>query len=104
MSQEQKIIKVYLEEVDKLDYMVFNFDIVKKVCMNDENCQNDLKNLFITLLDELVKEDFKLSFEDNKEYKKGLFKDVCREYIRELNRELSSVKSNIPESLKKIKI
>lgn len=102
MSQEQRIVKVILQEEAQLDYMVFKFEEERRVCMNDENCQNDLKNLFTTMLDELIKSDYKFEYEENKDYKKGLFKDVCIEYIRELNRELTSVKSSIPEKLKQV--
>lgn len=104
MSREQKLISVHLEAVEDLDYMVFDFDNEKRVCMNDENCQNDLKSVFITLLENLLNYDIELKFVAKKEYKKGLFIDVCKEYVNELNREISEVESNIPKGLKEILI
>lgn len=99
MSQEEKIIKVYLESQAKEDYMIFGFENEMKVCMNNENCQNELKSIFSILLQELVNQPIKLEYEERKEYKTGLYIDVCTEYIKDLNREITNVRNNFPEKL-----
>lgn len=99
MSQEEKIIKVHLEKREKEDYLVFQFEETKDVCLNKETSQNDLRAVFANLLTELLKAPLKLEFEDKLDYKTGLYIDVCKEYIKDLNREISSIRKNIPEKL-----
>lgn len=104
MSREQKLINVHLESVEDLDYIVFGFETEKRVCMSDENCQKNLKSVFVTLLENLLTYDIEFKFIDKDEFKKRLFIDVCKEYVNELNREISEVKSNIPEGLNEIQV
>lgn len=99
MSQEEKIIKVHLEKREKEDYLVFQFEETKDVCLNKETSQNDLRAVFASLLTELLKAPLKLEFEDRLDYKTGLYIDVCKEYIKDLNREIISIRKSIPEKL-----
>ncbi len=100
MNQEEKIIKVYLEKKDNKDYLVFEFEELIEVCLNESECQNDLKKMFINLLTILVDNKVKLEFIDKPEYKTGLYIDVCKEYIKDLNGEIKKVSKRIPEKLK----
>lgn len=100
MNQEEKLIKVYLEEREKKDYLVFDFDEKKAVCLNSEQSQNELKAVFTVLLSELINHSITLEFENRPDYRAGLYIDVYKEYVKDLNREIENVRKQIPEKLK----
>lgn len=104
MNQENKTINVYLEKREKSDFMVFEFDKELAVCLNEENGQSELKNVFSILLTELIKNPIKLEYKENKDYKVVLYIDVCKEYLKDLNREISNVRKNMPERLSNISL
>lgn len=100
MNQENKVINVHLEKRESKDYLVFGFEEIAEVCLNDDESQNNLKSIFVKLLVQLTKHPVKLQFLENPEYKTGLYIDVCKEYIKDLNKEIASVRKNMPEKLK----
>lgn len=86
------------------DKDVLSFDIDKDnpekyvINLNSESNQDDIKSVFIKLLELLMEDDISLNYKFEKEYNKKLFIEVCGEYISDLNQELISVR----EELKKI--
>lgn len=100
MNQENKLINVHLEKRKNKDYLVFGFEEVAEVCLNDDESQNNLKNIFVKLLNEITKCSVELQFLEKPEYKTGLYIDVCKEYIKDLNKEIANVRKNMPEKLK----
>lgn len=100
MNQESKVINVHLEKRENKDYLVFGFEEVAEVCLNDDESQNNLKSIFVKLLTEITKYPVELQFLENPEYKTGLYIDVCKEYIKDLNKEITNVRKNMPEKLK----
>lgn len=100
MNQENKVINVHLEKRESKDYLVFGFEEIAEVCLNDDESQNNLKSIFVKLLVQLTKHPVELQFLENPEYKTGLYIDVCKEYIKDLNKEIASVRKNMPEKLK----
>ena len=100
MNQENKVINVHLEKRESTDYLVFGFEEISEVCLNDDESQNNLKSIFVKLLVQLTKHPVELQFLENPEYKTGLYIDVCKEYIKDLNKEIASVRNNMPEKLK----
>lgn len=99
MNQEEKIINVYLECEENKDYLVFDFDEPLKVNFNEEANQNELKEVFIRILNEMTRETIKLVYIDKTEYKNNLYKDVCKEYVKDLNREINTVAKSMPNYL-----
>ena len=97
MNQESKAINVHLEKRENKDYLVFGFEEVAEVCLNDDESQNNLKSIFVKLLTEITKYPVELQFLENPEYKTGLYIDVCKEYIKDLNKEITNVRKNMPE-------
>ena len=83
MNQESKAINVHLEKRENKDYLVFGFEEVAEVCLNDDESQNNLKSIFVKLLTEITKYPVELQFLENPEYKTGLYIDVCKEYIKD---------------------
>ena len=63
-------------------------------------CDSNLKNIFVKLLNEITKCSVELQFLEKPEYKTGLYIDVCKEYIKDLNKEIANVRKNMPEKLK----
>lgn len=104
MNQENKVVKVRLEKNKSSDYMVFEFDKEIAVCLNEENGQNELKDVFSILLEELIQAPIEFKYTENKEYKVLLYIDVCKEYLKDLNREISNVRKNMPERLNKVEL
>jgi len=100
MNQESKAINVHLEKRENKDYLVFGFEEVAEVCLNDDESQNNLKSIFVKLLTEITKYPVELQFLENPEYKTGLYIDVCKEYIKDLNKEITNMRKNMPEKLK----
>ena len=94
MNQESKVINVYLEKRENKDYLVFGFEEVAEVCLNDDESQNNLKSIFVKLLTEITKNPVELQFLEKPEYKTGLYIDVCKEYIKDLNKEITNVRKN----------
>ncbi|MFR7359441.1 MAG: hypothetical protein ACLUTV_10415 [Dorea longicatena] len=45
MNQESKVINVHLEKRENKDYLVFGFEEVAEVCLNDDESQNNLKSI-----------------------------------------------------------
>ena len=41
MNQESKVINVHLEKRENKDYLVFGFEEVAEVCLNDDESQNN---------------------------------------------------------------
>lgn len=95
MNQESKAINVHLEKRENKDYLVFGFEEVAEVCLNDDESQNNLKSIFVKLLTEIKKCPVELQFLENPEYKTGLYIDVCKEYIKDLNKEITNVRKNM---------
>ena len=98
MNQESKAINVHLEKRENKDYLVFGFEEVAEVCLNDDESQNNLKSIFVKLLMEITKYPVELQFLENPEYKTGLYIDVCKEYIKDLNKEITNVRKNMPRT------
>ena len=98
MNQESKAINVHLEKRENKDYLVFGFEEVAEVCLNDDESQNNLKSIFVKLLTEITKYPVELQFLENPEYKTGLYIDVCKEYIKDLNKEITNVRKNMPRT------
>ena len=98
MNQESKAINVHLEKRENKDYLVFGFEEVAEVCLNDDESQNNLKSIFVKLLTEITKYPVELQFLENPEYKTGLYIDVCKEYIKDLNKEIMNVRKNMPKT------
>ena len=99
MSQ---IVNVLLHSPDD-DNDILSFcigeDSTIDVNLNDENCQNQLKEVFLALFALQIEEDVALNLTIEEGYKRILYKDVCEEYINDLNRELSDVRRTILEEL-----
>ena len=69
MNQENKVINVHLEKRESKDYLVFGFEEIAEVCLNDDESQNNLKSIFVKLLVQLTKHPVELQFLENPEYK-----------------------------------
>lgn len=94
MNQDN-IIYVELKKEEELDILEFQFDTPIKINLNNSN-NKDLKNMFTILLNELIKQPFKLELKIQKNYKTDLFIDVSTEYISALNEEIKeTLESNI---------
>ena len=50
MNQERKVINVHLAKKEDKDYLVFGFEEIAEVCLNDDESQNNLKSIFVKLL------------------------------------------------------
>ena len=67
MNQESKVINVYLEKRENKDYLVFGFEEVAEVCLNDDESQNNLKSY----LQRLQRIPLNYSFWKNQNIKQG---------------------------------
>ena len=77
MNQESKVINVHLEKRENKDYLVFGFEEVAEVCLNDDESQNNLKSIFVKLLTEITKYPIELQFLEKPEYKTVTHEICC---------------------------
>ncbi len=102
MNQDN-IIYVELKKEEELDILEFQFDTPIKINLNNSN-NKDLKSMFAILLNELIKQPFKLELKIQENYKTDLFIDVSTEYISALNDEIKeTLESNIWKEIFEIK-
>lgn len=101
MSQENKIINVFLKKVEDDDFLVFEIEPNNelKISLNTDAGQTDIRKVFSTLLSLLIEHPITLSYIESPEYASSLYSDVSKEYIEALNRELKQVRKRIPETL-----
>lgn len=97
ISMNRKTIEVVLLAADEeTDLLRFKFeDDPVDVNLNSPLCQNELKAVFVRLLQLLVENDVFLAFSHAADYGRGLYIEVCEEYIKDLNRELASAKEKM---------
>ncbi len=101
ISMNQKTIDVVLLAGDKeTDILRFEFeDNPLDVNLNSPLCQNELKTVFVRLLQMIIENDVYLEFNHADDYGRGMYIEVCEEYIRDLNRELASAKEKIHKEM-----
>lgn len=90
MNQE---IKVELTVLGDQDVLIFHLNDEEKpegyiVYLNSDESQNDLKNVFLTIIEMLKNVFIKLKLEIVPNYSKALYKEVFTEYIADLNAEI----------------
>lgn len=96
MNQEIVLIDVELKKQDGNDILEFKIKEGCKVNLNSENSQNELKNVFSAILEEMMKHNVQLKLTYEKEYTARLYIDVCEEYVKALNNEINNVYEKIP--------
>ena len=101
ISMNQKAIEVVLLAADEeTDLLRFKFeDTPLDVNLNSPLCQNELKTVFVRLLQLIIDNDVYLKFSHADDYGRGLYIEVCEEYVKDLNRELASAKEKIRKEL-----
>ena len=101
ISMNQKAIEVELLAVDEeTDLLRFKFeDAPLDVNLNSSLCQNELKAIFVHLLQMLIENDVYLEFNHADDYGRAMYIEVCEEYVKDLNRELASAKEKIRKEM-----
>lgn len=101
ISMKQKAIDVVLLAADEeTDLLRFEFeDNPLDVNLNSPLCQNELKAVFVCLLQMIIENDVFLEFKHADDYGRGLYIEVCEEYVKDLNRELASAKEKIRKEM-----
>ena len=101
ISMNRKVIEVVLLAAgEETDLLRFKFeDNPLDVNLNSSVCQNELKAVFVRLLQMLIENDVYLEFNHADDYGRGMYIEVCEEYIRDLNRELASAKEKIHKEI-----
>ena len=101
ISMNLKAIEVTLLATDKeTDLLRFKFEEkYLDVNLNSPLCQNELKAVFVSLLQILIESDVRLEFTPSDDYGRKMYVEVCEEYIKDLNRELTTVKERIRDEI-----
>lgn len=86
------------ENEDLLEFIVNENSYM--VDLNNESCQQSLKNVFAAILNELLENDIFIVFNCQEGYTRGLYKEVCEKVIEDINRELSEIKETLRDELK----
>ena len=101
ISMNLKALEVVLLALDEeTDILRFKFENnPMDVNLNSPFCQNELKVVFVRLLQMLIENDVCLEFSHAEDYSRGMYIEVCEEYVNDLNRELESVKEKIRKEM-----
>lgn len=95
---EQIEIKASLVKEEDTERLRFMLDDQPELNLNDEKNQEQVKELFVKLLNELVKNDIIIVPDIPENRKNDLYGEVCQEYINQLNNELSRVRSRLAQN------
>ena len=97
ISMNQETIEVVLMAADEeKDLLRFNFkNDPLDVSLNSPLCQNELKAIFVRLLQLQFEKDVCLKFIPAEGYGRRMYIEVCEEYIKDLNRELALTKEKL---------
>ena len=100
-SMNRKAIEVELLAGDETeDLLRFKFEgNPLDVNLNSPLCQNELKAVFVRLLQMIIENDVYLEFNHADDYGRQMYIEVCEEYIKDLNRELASSKELIRKEM-----
>ncbi len=99
MNQNIVYVELFALDEDK-DILRFKFEDEQiDVNLNSSLCQNDLKAVFVRLIQMLLEGDVYLQFSPEDDYNRRMYIEVCEEYIKDLNRELVSTKEKIVNEL-----
>lgn len=91
MNQDKIIVELKKEKKD--DVLEFQFE--NKILINFvKSDNNDIKEVFKTVLEELTKNIFKFELKINDDYDVELYKEVATTYINELNNEIDQLVSS----------
>lgn len=89
-----KNIEVKLvEENDEEFYLDFGFEENIRICLTSSD-SSDLKEFFVKLMNELIKENFVLDFDSEDQ---DIYSNISRTYVQQLNTEIKSIYKSIPE-------
>ncbi|WP_418831139.1 hypothetical protein [Paraeggerthella sp.] len=95
---EQIEIKASLVKEGEIEKIRFDFDDKPELNLNDEKNQVQVKELFVKLLNELVKNNITIIPDIPESRKNDLYGEVCQEYINQLNSEISRVRSRLSQN------
>lgn len=88
MNQDKVIVELRKEKNDD----VLEFQFKNKVLINFiKSDNNDIKEVFKTILEELTKNIFSFELKINENYDVDLYKEVATTYIAELNDEIDQL-------------
>ena len=57
-----------------------------------------LRQMFATLLEDLIEGDVSISYLDTPDYSVGMYKEVCKEYVAVLQNEINDAATKIEEA------
>lgn len=100
---ETKVISAVLKLEEGVDILYFEVGGGYKINLNNEKCQNEIKEMFCALLKELLNGPISITFSVSPGYSTMLLIDTCTYYINDLNEELQHVYSRIPAELRQNK-
>jgi len=89
-------IEAVLEKLDNEEEVLkFRLTPEKSVRLTSTQGVNDLKDVFVTLLNKLTTDDVLVELVDNPDYDNKMYRDICAEYVVELNKDIAEARRNL---------
>jgi|GEM_PF-3650144 len=100
MSPKSKTVYAHLDNEHGKDILTFDIGEGYKIDLGSSDSQNTIKNMFSTLLCELIKQPIEVTLIIQSGYNRALFAEVAAAYVKDLNKELTDLEQEIPEQLR----
>lgn len=67
---------------------------------NDATCQDEMKALFLSIVEAMLDYDISIEFTENEEYPRAFIYDAMSSFVADLTNEIATVKASIASDLK----
>ena len=103
---QQAILLFRLSEVNNEDVLVVDLSSCGKAdpisinLNNDATCQDEMKALFLSIVELMLDYDISIEFIESKEYPRQFIYDAISSFVADLSNEIVTVKANMVSDLK----
>ena len=109
MSSSKATQKVVFSLIDKDDTDILSVDMSecgmseKEIRLNDgPQCQADLKDVFLTLIQAMTTSEIEIVFDDDEEYPRELIHSAMKAYVEDLSNEVQAVAAELDSELSEL--
>lgn len=109
MSLSRITKKVHFSLIDKDDTDILHVDMSecdmgeKEIHLNDgSQCQTDLKDVFLALIQALTTSEIEIVFDKNEEYPRELIHSAMKAYVEDLSSEVQIVAAELNSELSEL--
>ncbi len=109
MNSSNEANKVVFSLIDKDDADILHVDMTdcdmgeKEIHLNDgTQCQSDLKEVFVSLVQAMTVSEIEVLFIENEEYPRELIHSAMKAYVGDLSKEVQTVAAELDSELSEL--